>query len=409
MKKIVTILLMALCSIPSWAQSEINPSLDVKADTIRSLKPYKGTDNWFISIHAGANQSVSENARFGSFMDMTKPSFAISIGKYFSPAIGSRIQLGYLRQQSRANSEAVEAYPQVYGNGNFGFNIFSGYFDGLFNFNNIFGQYRESSKFNIIGILGFGFNATSNFDKKVKDWERNTAIEEFAPYKVYTDSKAYFAVRAGLMASYQLSNAFDLSLEVTANGTDDGYNGTRYDRKYDAYVNALLGLTYHFKDQYGDRRFRYKTLSDQSTIDDLNRKINEARAAKPIVPEPVVKIEKEVFHSQILNMTVSFIIDKYNITDIQKKNVAEAAKYLEEHPDVNLVVTGYADVQTAYPAYNLKLSERRAKAVYNMLVNEFGVDPSRLRIDFKGDTIQPYKMKNEWNRVVIFMTEPRNK
>jgi outer membrane protein OmpA-like peptidoglycan-associated protein len=108
-------------------------------------------------------------------------------------------------------------------------------------------------------------------------------------------------------------------------------------------------------------------------------------------------------------MTVSFIIDKYNITAIQKNNVAEVAKYLEEHPDVNIVVTGYADVQTAYPAYNLKLSERRAKSVFNCLVKEFGVSPDRLRIDFKGDTIQPYKMKNEWNRVVIFMTEPRNK
>ena len=57
----------------------------------------------------------------------------------------------------------------------------------------------------------------------------------------------------------------------------------------------------------------------------------------------------------------------------------------------------------------MKLSERRAKAVYNMLVNEFGVDPDRLRMDYKGDTVQPYDLKNEWNRVVIFILEPRNK
>ena len=108
-------------------------------------------------------------------------------------------------------------------------------------------------------------------------------------------------------------------------------------------------------------------------------------------------------------MTVSFIIDKYNITDIQKKNVEAVANYIKAHDDVNVVVTGYADVQTAYPAYNMKLSERRAKAVYNMLVNEFGVDPDRLRMDYKGDTVQPYARKNEWNRVVVFILEPRNK
>lgn len=108
-------------------------------------------------------------------------------------------------------------------------------------------------------------------------------------------------------------------------------------------------------------------------------------------------------------MTVSFIIDKYNITDLQKDNVKAAAKYLEDHPDVNLIITGYADVQTAYPAYNLRLSKRRAEAVYNMMVDEFNVDPSRIRVDYKGDTIQPYQKKNEWNRVVVFITEPRNK
>lgn len=107
-------------------------------------------------------------------------------------------------------------------------------------------------------------------------------------------------------------------------------------------------------------------------------------------------------------MTVNFIIDKYNITDIQKRNVEAVAKYIKDNPDINIVVTGYADVQTAYPAYNLKLSENRAKAVYNMLVNDFGVDPDRLKIDFKGDTVQPYELKNEWNRVVIFVVEPRN-
>ena len=81
---------------------------------------------------------------------------------------------------------------------------------------------------------------------------------------------------------------------------------------------------------------------------------------------------------------------------------------MQDNPDVTLTVTGFADVKTAYPAYNLKLSERRAKAVYNCLVKEFGVDPNRLKIDYKGDTIQPYELKNEWNRVVIFVLD-RNK
>jgi OOP family OmpA-OmpF porin len=57
----------------------------------------------------------------------------------------------------------------------------------------------------------------------------------------------------------------------------------------------------------------------------------------------------------------------------------------------------------------LKLSQRRAEAVCNMMVKEFGVDPSRIRVDYKGDSLQPYQLKNEWNRVVVFITEARNK
>ena len=404
MKKIAMMFIMALCTLSVWSQSR---ALGVEADTLRSLRHYKGGDNWFIGIHAGMNHSLSENARFGDFMDMTKPGFAISVGKYFSPAIGARVMLSYMKQQSRANNEMIEAFPSIYGEGNYGFHNIGGYFDGLFNLNNIFGQYKESTRFNVYGILGFGFNATGGFDDKVEDWSKHLNSEgQHTGYQVYTENSAYFSLRGGLGLSYMLSNALDLNLELTAHGADDAYNGTRYDRKYDTYVGAMLGLTYHFKDHYGDRRFRYTTLTDNDLLDDLNARINAERG-KVRTPEKVVKVEREVFRSEILNTTVSFIIDRSSITDIQMKNVAEVAKYIEEHPDINIVITGYADVKTAYPEYNMKLSKRRAESVRDALVKKFKVDPSRLRIDYKGDTVQPFEMKNEWNRVVIFLTEPR--
>ena len=392
MKKIAMMFIMALCTMTVWSQSR---ALGVEADTLRSLRHYKGSDNWFIGIHAGMNHSLSENARFGDFMDMTKPGFALSVGKYFSPAVGARVMLSYMKQQSRANSEAL------IDDKNYGFHNIGGYLDGLFNLNNIFGQYKENARFNVYGILGFGFNATGGFDDKVESWDKPAG-----GYKVYTDNSAYFSLRGGLGLSYMLSNALDLNLEVTAHGADDAYNGTRYDNKYDTYVAAMLGLTYHFKDQYGDRRFRYTTLSDNDWLDELNARINAERG-KVRKPERIVKVQREMFHSELLNTTVSFKIDRSSITDLQMKNVAQVAKYIQEHPEVNIVITGYADVKTAYPDYNMKLSKRRAESVRDALVKNFNVDPSRLRIDYKGDTVQPFQMKNEWNRVVIFLTEPR--
>jgi len=43
-----------------------------------------------------------------------------------------------------------------------------------------------------------------------------------------------------------------------------------------------------------------------------------------------------------------------------------------------------------------------------MLTKQFGVDPRRLSIDYRGDIVQPYRLQNEWNRVVVFKINPNN-
>ena len=133
-------------------------------------------------------------------------------------------------------------------------------------------------------------------------------------------------------------------------------------------------------------------------IDDETENLNEANNLMPDIVENVNLTEA-------LQTTISFYVDRYYITDAQKKNVKSVAKFLETHPDINLIVTGYADIETAYPAYNLRLSQKRAKTVYDMLVDEFNVPKNRLRIDYKGDTVQPYESVNEWNRAVIFFLD----
>ncbi len=50
---------------------------------------------------------------------------------------------------------------------------------------------------------------------------------------------------------------------------------------------------------------------------------------------------------------------------------------------------------------NLKLSEKRANAVADALVNTYGISRDRLTIRFDGSDVQPYST-NDWNRIVIF-------
>lgn len=404
MKKIFTLMMMAtLLASPVMAQEEVDPST-ITEQSVTGLRHYKFGDNWFVSAFFGGNFAMSENSRFQSFKKNVGPDYALAIGKWLNPAIGLRVKVDYMIQSSKANKEAIAAYPSVYGNGKYRFRMFTATGDLLLNLNNILGQYKESTRFNVYAFMGVGFVHNSKFDKHVEQWGKMAN----GAYPINTKTRSYFAGKVGLGTAIQLSQALDFNLEASIYATNDKYNGVAYDVLYDGFATLQAGLTYHFKDHFGDRRFKYRSLNDADILGSLNDKINAARQDLANArPRTENRVEETYNKIEVLDMTVNFIIDKYNITKLQKKNIAAVAKYLEDNPDVNLTVTGFADVKTAYPAYNLKLSERRAKAVYNCLVKEFGVDPNRLKIDYKGDTIQPYELKNEWNRVVIFVLEPR--
>lgn len=49
----------------------------------------------------------------------------------------------------------------------------------------------------------------------------------------------------------------------------------------------------------------------------------------------------------------------------------------------------------------MKLSERRAQAVYNILTKEYGIAADRLSMVAEGSDSQVYDVNN-WNRIVIF-------
>ena len=77
------------------------------------------------------------------------------------------------------------------------------------------------------------------------------------------------------------------------------------------------------------------------------------------------------------------------------------AEWLKANPKENVNIVGYADKNTGTAAYNLKLSEKRANAVADALVNTYGISRDRLTIRFDGSDVQPYST-NDWNRIVIF-------
>jgi outer membrane protein OmpA-like peptidoglycan-associated protein len=82
---------------------------------------------------------------------------------------------------------------------------------------------------------------------------------------------------------------------------------------------------------------------------------------------------------------VYFPFDQYVLTPEAQTVVSEAANYTRTDQGASrLVVVGHADTSGSV-AHNVRLSERRAKAVADALVPA-GVEQSKLSVDWKGES-----------------------
>lgn len=411
MNKIKTTLFAALLTVSAGVFAGNNGK--VEADSIVALKHYKFFDNTYVGLYVGDFVTLGENMRPREFFrpGAQRLGGGLTIGKNFSPALGVRMG-GYISGLVGVPNREVVTKSRAGGYdgwGFYGYKQVSGYVDVVPNLTNIILPYRENRRLNVMGYFGLGFlhRFDMNFDElheMDKTIGNNGSLGSEGWESVVSDkNRTFFAARAGLGLSYMLTKELDIDLDVMVHATDDKLDGFRYDDKYDGYISAMLGVKYHFRDHYGDHRFKYRTITDADELNNLNLQINKARQDLADARNQRQNMLKQ---QRVLDMTVQFPIDKFYITEIQERNVEAVAKYIKANPDLDVVICGFADVETAYPSYNMRLSKRRVTSVFRMLVDKYGVDPNHLSIDYKGDTVQPYDRKNEWNRVVVFVLQP---
>lgn len=78
-----------------------------------------------------------------------------------------------------------------------------------------------------------------------------------------------------------------------------------------------------------------------------------------------------------IRLDINFDVDKADIGESYVAEVQKAAKFLKRYSQVKAEIAGHTD-STGSDAHNLKLSQRRADAVRDMLVQRFNIAPSRL-------------------------------
>lgn len=108
-----------------------------------------------------------------------------------------------------------------------------------------------------------------------------------------------------------------------------------------------------------------------------------APAPAPVAaPEPC----QPKFETVTIQAEKLFGFDKYKLNGDALTEMDNVVKTLKEHPEFDVVVvTGHTD-RIGSEQYNQKLSEKRAEAVKNHLVNDHGIDASRIRTVGKGES-----------------------
>ncbi len=85
-----------------------------------------------------------------------------------------------------------------------------------------------------------------------------------------------------------------------------------------------------------------------------------------------------------IKLNVQFANNSNVVTDEYRTEVKKVADFMSQYPDTSVVIEGHTDSR-GKASYNESLSERRATAVMQYLVSEFGIDQSRVSASGKGE------------------------
>jgi outer membrane protein OmpA-like peptidoglycan-associated protein len=378
MKKILMLLAVAGLSSAAMAQQGTEV-VEEEVGVIQVQDKYQVItnpfwSNWFFSIGGGAEATFGDNDKAGSFGKRISPTLNFSVGKWVTPGLGLRVQ--YSGLQARGFTYDVGA-PYVRGT-----QMKDGYYkqrfdymnlhgDVMFNLNALFGGYNQHRVYEIIPYVGAGF--THNYTNPHRD---------------------AMAVNGGIINRFRISNAIDINLEVSMMGVEDKFDGeVGGDHSYDGVLSATVGLTYRFPGR-GFRRPIPQLISQvelaamQAQLAELgaaNQQLQNALVAAQ--NQPVAEVsETEVIvpDPDIAPRTVFFKIGSAEVSAREAMNLSYLANQMKEFPNATYTVNGYADSATGTPAFNQELSLKRAQAVVNVLVKQYGISADRLKISADG-------------------------
>ena len=339
-------------------------------------------DNWSMGVQGGATMKMSGEGFFKS----ARPAFGLTLGKQWTPILGMDIQgMGYVNTTNSSTMIDASDVSLI----------------GRMNLMNLFAGYNGIPRpFEIETVTGLGW------------------LHHYMNGYGDTDD---LSARVGLNFNFNLGEdaAWTLGIKpaVVFNLTGEYPSKKMTLNRDHANMEILLGLTYHFADGDGNRHFALVNAVAPMALAAMNEEINDLRevvVAKDVelvgLADELLTVQNQLNEARnkeveaagqtikILESVVAFPFNQSDVQASQMPSLEHVANYLKSNPDASITVNGYASPEGT-EEYNLQLSQRRADAVKNILVDKYGIAASR--INAIGHGVGDIFSEPAWNRVGI--------
>ena len=382
MKKILLSIAMVAISLGAFAQENSAEGLRWKGIMNNGF-----WSNWEIGLAGGVNATAwNELGGVDNQRSVGDLGWQIegNLTKWFNPIVGARLQVtgGKLNSSDDRTSSWVMLH-----------------FDGVLNLSNWIGGYREDRVYYAKLFAGFGVSCVN----------------------VDTETATGFAATGGLINTFRVCKQLDINLELKATlapGRDMPSYIAPKAGKYGQIYAATLGVAYRFNKRDWDKAYSQEEVDGylaaiaalEAGLADAHRnegKLAERLAAQKAATDQALKdnealrAELAKRKSSVVSSTALFFnLNSARLLDRAKSSMQILAETIAAAPkDQVFTLVGHADDETGTPEYNQKLSEKRAKAVYDYLVEQ-GVNKDQLTWKGVGSSQNIFPI-NSTNRVVI--------
>lgn len=349
-----------------------------------AIEQSKFCDNWSLGLKGGAVTPMKHAPFFGDMRGVV----GLDLKKNITPVWGIGIE-----GQWSINTSGWSRFP--HSTTAFDHQLLGTYM--TFNLMNAFGGYQGQPRcFEIELEAGAGWlHAFRNDHKNIIDTYGAASVNSW-----YSKFGPNFNFNLGK------ERAWTISIEPAFVYNMDYPGSTGYNINH-GYFEILAGVTYHFKNSNGTHSFKKIDVSDYAAeIAALQEEVAMLNAREPEVVEKVVEVEKIVVNevdntTTFIGNAIGFEINSAYVAPTEYASIENVATWMKDNPNMNVNVIGYADKDTGTSEWNMTLSKMRSEAVKQILVDQFGIAPSRLNVVAMGSDTQVYSTNN-YNRVVLF-------